>query len=840
MVFSSVLNSQIEELGEFVRAKARLEALIIGSGIPYTICHEATKFDDFILPSTIMGERDILPIMCRSTTKFSYISRRDVQHAHANILAGREHHFFAQYQLVGTPVGLSAVEIRDVINRILGLEMKLRRFYAPDRLNKRWSFEVPYAFNAVKIYEDQQKRMDAMGRLDPFEPQQPYYDNEIGARDWSHELGAFLPLQTRLGPGAPEDQAGWRQYDRDRIAAWPGITAFEARKGASDRTRAHRREAEIRERLENKCHKQSQMLGGEDASTTQCDFDFEKGGSSGLAQSVRQMSDRATGGKDNRARSLHRLGGRRTSRFHEHLEDEIASTTEIDIFVQADGERTRRQVFPPDEQSQMSDGQNASADSNGDTMGNGRFDVVTEDGSRAPFARMDRSHMASPELEGIEAARREEAAGEDLARWRTAWQTGYLPPRNRALAHLSQQPSVSRTTGQGSHGRATSSLDDLDLPTYPSRPNSTSERRLETPAPVRRVRGQLAADMNLPRASLSSPLGQDRRPRASARDAHDLSNRRVPAPIYRVRAGDASRILRERNGDFSNTPRFLDIPESLEEQGLLTRLYDAPYYASPTTTLPLTRNLVVGDTYTGADPVLTPDNTPADPSPAAVSPVRTVDATVSGSRATPGIISPRSSLTSESGQPLERRQPAASGVHRIDENAWTFTGGRWGLGEGPESTSVRSREASRHDSLAFNPRNDSITTAETSSPTPLSERAAGKRAAREAKDAGEEAEAGVPETFARADREGQYTFGQHGGWSWWSELPKMSRIEAQELYTLDRLGSVGNSRTFCWLTYRQPENLEMFLRRRYRELMTPDVPQTGSQPIVVDDILLEN
>lgn len=78
MVLSSVLNTQIWELEAFVDSKRKLECALIRSAVPFTICQEAMKLDDFLVPSTILGERKILPIAWRSSTKLSFISRRDL------------------------------------------------------------------------------------------------------------------------------------------------------------------------------------------------------------------------------------------------------------------------------------------------------------------------------------------------------------------------------------------------------------------------------------------------------------------------------------------------------------------------------------------------------------------------------------------------------------------------------------------------------------------------------------------------------------------------------------------------------------------------------------------
>jgi len=60
-------------------------------------------------------------------TAFSFVSCRDVGEASANILTQREKHFYATYQLVGTPSPLSYNSAISIVSRHLGKEVKLEQ-----------------------------------------------------------------------------------------------------------------------------------------------------------------------------------------------------------------------------------------------------------------------------------------------------------------------------------------------------------------------------------------------------------------------------------------------------------------------------------------------------------------------------------------------------------------------------------------------------------------------------------------------------------------------------------------------------------------------------------------
>ncbi|EME86035.1 uncharacterized protein MYCFIDRAFT_210388 [Pseudocercospora fijiensis CIRAD86] len=81
----------------------------------------------------------------------------------------------------------------------------------------------------------------------------------------------------------------------------------------------------------------------------------------------------------------------------------------------------------------------------------------------------------------------------------------------------------------------------------------------------------------------------------------------------------------------------------------------------------------------------------------------------------------------------------------------------------------------------------------------------------------------------RQRQDSEYVFGEDGGWSWMRGLPEITERDARTIKFLDESGSVGNSNILQWLIGRQPEDLEMFLRRRHYELRGPAVSSRSAR-----------
>lgn len=119
LVFQSILQPVRKGISSHIAAKVAIEELVQESKIPYTIVHAAPLMDDVITPSHIRGERNTLTTFLDPDMAFSYVSKYEVEEALANILFEREKHFYATYQLVGTPDPLNMHEIAAKASKIL-------------------------------------------------------------------------------------------------------------------------------------------------------------------------------------------------------------------------------------------------------------------------------------------------------------------------------------------------------------------------------------------------------------------------------------------------------------------------------------------------------------------------------------------------------------------------------------------------------------------------------------------------------------------------------------------------------------------------------------------------
>lgn len=134
LVFSSLLQPAIGDIGPMATNKLAIEERIVQSGLPYTIVNVALQMDEVITPNVVMGQRTTIPTLLDPTMSFSYISREDACNALARIIAQRSHHYYATYQLVGTKRPLGLNEIAQKVKTVLGHDVSTARLFVVDAM----------------------------------------------------------------------------------------------------------------------------------------------------------------------------------------------------------------------------------------------------------------------------------------------------------------------------------------------------------------------------------------------------------------------------------------------------------------------------------------------------------------------------------------------------------------------------------------------------------------------------------------------------------------------------------------------------------------------------------
>ncbi|KAK5121568.1 hypothetical protein LTR85_004740 [Meristemomyces frigidus] len=126
LVYSSVIHPILRKLLNH-DSKRYIEEYLIESGLPYTIVQPTTLMENLPIAKIIQEESPTHACLWNPETEFSFVSCRDIGAACANILAQREKHYYATYQLVGTPSPLSYEDAIAIVSKQLGKEVKLEQ-----------------------------------------------------------------------------------------------------------------------------------------------------------------------------------------------------------------------------------------------------------------------------------------------------------------------------------------------------------------------------------------------------------------------------------------------------------------------------------------------------------------------------------------------------------------------------------------------------------------------------------------------------------------------------------------------------------------------------------------
>ncbi|KAK4544601.1 hypothetical protein LTR36_004173 [Oleoguttula mirabilis] len=126
LVHSSVIYPVLRKLLNH-DSKRYVEEYLIESGLPYTIVQPTTLMENLPIAKLIQEASPTHACLWNPETEFSFVSCRDVGAACANILAEREKHYYATYQLVGTPQPLSYNDAVGIVSTALGKAVKLEQ-----------------------------------------------------------------------------------------------------------------------------------------------------------------------------------------------------------------------------------------------------------------------------------------------------------------------------------------------------------------------------------------------------------------------------------------------------------------------------------------------------------------------------------------------------------------------------------------------------------------------------------------------------------------------------------------------------------------------------------------
>lgn len=155
LVFSSLLQPALTGIGPHAKGKLAIEELILESGVPYTIVHVAPQMDEVVTSDVINGYRTTIPTLLDPTMDSSYISREDLGHALGRILALREHHHYATYQLVGTVNPLGMNEIAGKVQTILGHRIETKRLYVVENTEQIRKGKLTFSAERLRALKDE-------------------------------------------------------------------------------------------------------------------------------------------------------------------------------------------------------------------------------------------------------------------------------------------------------------------------------------------------------------------------------------------------------------------------------------------------------------------------------------------------------------------------------------------------------------------------------------------------------------------------------------------------------------------------------------------------------------
>ncbi|KAF2160806.1 hypothetical protein M409DRAFT_59599 [Zasmidium cellare ATCC 36951] len=155
LIFSSILQPALTGMGPYATGKMKIEEMILESKVPYTIAHVAPQMDEVVTPDHVRGNRSSLITLLDPSMAFSYISRDDLGRAMAKILLQRQTHFYATYQLVGTPVPLNMDQIANRVKHILHIQMEPVQLFITDPAEKPRAGDLTYNAEELRDLQDE-------------------------------------------------------------------------------------------------------------------------------------------------------------------------------------------------------------------------------------------------------------------------------------------------------------------------------------------------------------------------------------------------------------------------------------------------------------------------------------------------------------------------------------------------------------------------------------------------------------------------------------------------------------------------------------------------------------
>lgn len=126
MVLSSVLHPIKTAMANHDN-KRFVEEALAESDLPYTVVQPTQLMDNVPVQMIAAQDEPVFPARFNPATKFTLVSCYDLGEAVANIINKREIHFFATYQISGTPKPMDFVQFMDVLSDVIGKKVRIER-----------------------------------------------------------------------------------------------------------------------------------------------------------------------------------------------------------------------------------------------------------------------------------------------------------------------------------------------------------------------------------------------------------------------------------------------------------------------------------------------------------------------------------------------------------------------------------------------------------------------------------------------------------------------------------------------------------------------------------------
>lgn len=137
VVFSTLLHPIISDLLQHA-SKRDVEERLVSSRLKWTILQPCDYMQTVIPPSTLLtGD---FPVSYGLHQRHSLVDLRDVAAVASTVIAERERHFYARYELCGLPQSVNAQELAAIIARVSQREIKVRPVSGPEYM-RIWAAE---------------------------------------------------------------------------------------------------------------------------------------------------------------------------------------------------------------------------------------------------------------------------------------------------------------------------------------------------------------------------------------------------------------------------------------------------------------------------------------------------------------------------------------------------------------------------------------------------------------------------------------------------------------------------------------------------------------------------